>query len=76
MIETKITCDGCHELIEGRPGYPSNDYVSVSLKPIPMGEDVGYRYLIATKPFLTREYHFHSAYCLGKWNKIEELTRE
>lgn len=74
MLETKITCDACGKLIEGRNGYPINDYIIVGKIDIPMKHDGGI-YAVAMKPKLDREYHFHNLYCLTKWKKIEE-TKE
>ena len=74
MLETKITCDACGELIEGRNGYPINDYIIVGKRDIPMKHADGLIYAVAMKPKLDRDYHFHNLNCLIKWKKIEETN--
>lgn len=73
MIETKIICDACGELIEGRNGYPINDYIVVGKRDIPMKHADGV-YLVSMKPVLDGEFHFHNMKCLIKWKKIEETN--
>lgn len=76
MQEIQLTCDGCGKPIEGRPGYPKNEYISVSLKPIPMEPYNGGTYLVAVTSKLDREYHFHRVTCLAQWKKIEEEVKK
>lgn len=73
MLETRIVCDGCGEPIEGRPGYPKNEYISVSIQNIPM-PPVDSVFLVNMHSVLDRSYQFHNLKCLANWQEIKNRS--
>lgn len=62
----EIKCDGCGEKIVGRPGYPRNDYLVLSVSQAPV-EPSNFVYAIAQYPMLSRSFQFHNENCLAHW---------
>lgn len=62
----QITCDGCGQPIVGKAGSPRNDYLVLSVAQAPT-EQTGRVNLLAVRPMLDSDKHFHSRDCLATW---------
>jgi hypothetical protein len=71
MRTENVICDGCGKPIEGKPGFPRNDYLVLAVRQAPTPTS-DFEFAVLQIPMLDGEKHFHNLLCLDAWRSKGE----